>query len=483
MDPGGALICLEVDDMNRLRLLSKNDIDLIHSQSIEILEKIGVGVRSEKASKLLVNSGAEINEARGTVRIPAVLVEEAVRNAPKDITLHGRNPKNDIRLESGLVHFGLGMNTQQVLDLETGERRHSTKEDVGRMAKLADALSNIDFVMPLCSALDKPKIAQDRHELDALLNNTEKPIMCWAEDGRALLRIAAAAAGDHEILRKQPIVSMCANTASPLQHDRKYVENLLEFAQAGVPAVYGPCIQLGATGPVTIAGSLAQANAEVLSGLVISGLAKKGAPFIYGSMGSILDQYTCVMSYGAPELALFNAGATDLAMYYGLPHFGTGGCTDSKLVDEQAVAEATETALVAGLCRTHLVHDVGYIESGMTASYEMIVINDEVAGMVGRVLADEIVSHETISLETIEKVGPGGSYLTAPHTLKYLGKQPRTRLMDRRRFDAWHKDGAKDLLFRAREKAKRLLAEHQPQPLPSDISTAIRDMIENELQY
>jgi trimethylamine--corrinoid protein Co-methyltransferase len=316
--------------------------------------------------------------------------------------------------------------------------------------------------------------------LDALLNNTEKPIICWAEDGRALLRIAAAAAGGDEILRKRPIVSMCANTASPLQHDRKYVENLLEFAQAGVPAVYGPCIQLGATGPVTIAGSLAQANAEVLSGLVIAELAKKGAPFIYGCMGSILDQYTCVMSYGAPELALFNAGATDLAMYYGLPHFGTGGCTDSKVVDEQAVAEATETALVAGLCGTHLVHDIGYIESGITASYEMIVINDEVAGIVGRILADGIVSHETISLETIKKVGPGGNYLTAPHTLKYLSQHFRTTLMDRGRFDAWQKDGAKDLLVRSREKAKRLLAEHQPQPLPSDISTAIRQMIESD---
>jgi trimethylamine--corrinoid protein Co-methyltransferase len=166
--------------MNRLTLLSKNDIHLIHSQSIEILQRIGVVVRSEKASKLLVDSGAEINEDRRTVQIPAALVDEAVKNAPKDITLHARNPKNDIRLESGRVHFGLGMNTQQVLDLETGERRRSTKEDVGRTARLADALPNIDFVMPLCSALDKPKNAQDEHELDALLNNTEKPIICWA---------------------------------------------------------------------------------------------------------------------------------------------------------------------------------------------------------------------------------------------------------------------------------------------------------------
>ena len=178
--------------MNRLTFLSKDDLDLIHSQSIEMLERIGVAVRSEKASKLLVDSGAEIDEDRGTVQIPAGLVEQAVKNAPKEITLYGRNPKHDIRLESGLVHFGLGMNTQQVLDLETGERRRSTKEDVGRMARLADVLPNIDFVMPLCSALDKPENAQDRHELDALLNNTEKTIICWAEDGRVLVRFSGA---------------------------------------------------------------------------------------------------------------------------------------------------------------------------------------------------------------------------------------------------------------------------------------------------
>jgi trimethylamine--corrinoid protein Co-methyltransferase len=466
--------------MKRLTLFSREDLDLIHSQSIEILERVGVAIKSEKASKLLTDSGGEIDQSRGTVKIPATLIEEAVKDAPKDITLYGRNPQHDIRLESGMVHFGLGLNAQQVLDLETGERRFSTKEDVGRMARLADALPNIDFVVPLGSALDKPENVQDRHELDALLNNTEKPIICWAENGQTLLGIAATAAGGNENLSRRPIVSMYGLTASPLQHEKRYVENLIEFAKANIPAVYGSCIQLGATGPITVAGSLTQVNAEVLSGLVIAQLAKKGAPFIYGCMGSILDQYTYVMSHGAPELALVNAGATDLATYYGLPHFGAGGCTDSKVVDGQAVGEATETALLAGLCGTHLVHGIGYIESSVTASYEMIVINDEIAGMVKRMLAEGTISHETISLETIERVGPGGSFLATPHTLKYLGQHFRTTLMDRRRFDGWKKDGAKRLAVRAKEKAKKLLGTHQPQPLPSDISVTIRTMVESD---
>ena len=465
--------------MKRLTLLSKADLDVVHSQSIEILERIGVAVKSEKASKILLDAGAEVDRNRGTVKIPSALVEEAIRDAPKQITLYGRSPRHDINLGAGAVHFGPGLNAQQVLDLETGERRFSTKEDVVRLARLADALPNIDFVMPLGSALDKPESSQDRHELDALLNNTEKPIICWAEDGRVLLRIAAAAAGGVEELARRPIVAMCALTASPLQHDKKYVENLIEFAQAGVPAVYGSCFQLGATSPITVAGALTQINAEVLSGLVIAQLARKGSPFIYGCMGSMLDPYTYVMAHGAPELTLVNVGATDLATHYGLSHFGAGGCTDSKIVDEQAVGEATETTFVAGLSGTPLVHGIGYIESSLTASYEMNVITDEFVGMVKRTLTNEVVSPETISLETIERVGPGGSFLAAPHTLKYMNQHYRATLMDRSRFDAWLKGGARPLAARARETAKRILATHQPEPLPKDVAGTIRSIAEN----
>jgi trimethylamine--corrinoid protein Co-methyltransferase len=465
--------------MKRLTLFSRDDLDIVHSQSIEILEKIGVSVRSQRATKILVESGAEINQHHDTVTIPSALVEEAIKNAPKGITLYGRDPAFDIHLENDHAHFGPGLNAQQILDLGTGERRFSTKEDVARMARLADALPNIDFVMPLGSALDKPESSQDRHELEALLSNTGKPIICWAEDGKRLLRVAAAAAGDIDGLRKRPIVAICALTASPLQHEERYVENLIEFAEAGIPAVYGSCFQLGATSPITVAGSLTQINAEILSGLVIAQLTRKGTPFIYGCMGSMLDQYTYVMAHGAPELTMINAGATDLATYYGLTHFGAGGCTDSKLVDEQAVAEATETTFVAGLCGTHLIHGLGYVESSLTASYEMMVITDEIAGMVKRTLAEEVVSTETISIETIERVGPGGSFLAAPHTLKYASQHFLTKLMDRRRFDGWQKDGAKRLATRAADEAKRLLATHHPEPLPRETAAAIRAAMED----
>jgi trimethylamine--corrinoid protein Co-methyltransferase len=184
--------------MKRLTLLSNKDLELIHSQSLEILWKIGVAMKSERASKILLDAGAEIDSERETVRIPSPLVEESIKKAPKDLILYGRDTRYNIHLKPGTSHFGPGLNAQQVLDLETGERRFSTKEDVARLARLADALPNIDFVMPLGSALDKPDSSQDLHELEALLTNTVKPIICWGENGKTLLRIASTAVGGIE---------------------------------------------------------------------------------------------------------------------------------------------------------------------------------------------------------------------------------------------------------------------------------------------
>lgn len=467
--------------MKPIELFSREELDLLHLRTIEILEKIGIRVGDESAKDLLTQSGAERDEKRKTIRIPESLVKEALKTAPREITLYGRNPEFDMRLVGGRVHFGLGMNAEYVLDLETGERRRSTKDDVGRIARLADALQNIAFVMPLASALDMPEDIQDLHEFEALLNNTEKPVVCWAEHGRLLIKMAAAVAGGIKELRVRPILCNCALTVSPLQHHAKYLETLIESSKAGVPIIYGSCIQMGATGPATIAGSLAQANAEILSALVISQLAAEGSPFIYACEGSILDQKAMVMAYGAPELSLFDLGATALAGYYGLPNFGTGGCTDSKVVDGQAVGEATQTALLAALGGANLIHGIGYMESSATASFEMVVVGDEMAGAVRQILADTEISPETLAFETIQETGPGGSFLSSPHTLKHYRKHHRTTLMDRRGFAAWQRDSAKELQVRAKEKALALLRAHQVEPVPGDISSRIREILRGDV--
>lgn len=462
-----------------LNFLTKDQLNLIHLATIHVLEKTGVGVYEAEAYRLLLDAGCTASGS--TVRIPEHLVAEALKTAPKTVTLQGRGKGKTLRLEDKRVHFGLGSSTTNVIDLETGERRLSTKQDVGNAVRLADALPNIDFVMSLCSALDTTKDVADRHEVEAMLTNTEKPIIAITfgrEGAKDAIKMVRLVTGD-EPKKAKPVITLYSEPIAPLQHDATYTGNLIEFAKAGLPVVYGPCDQAGATSPATLAGTLVQANAEVLSGLVIHQLVGRGAPFIYGVISSIMDMKTTVMSYGAPEFTLINAGAAQIAQLYGLPFFGTGGITDAKVADGQAVAEAALSLGMAALTGTNLIHDIGYVESGLTGCFEMIVICDELAGMASRIIQGIEVNDETLAVDVIDKVGPGGTFLAEEHTLEFFQREHWVpRLMNRQRRGPWSRSGGKDLMYLARETAMRILKEHQPTPLPEDLRKGIRKVVE-----
>jgi len=462
-----------------LEIFTKDQLYLIHSASLRVLQETGVAVYEEEARQLLLNAGCSASGR--VIRIPEHLVSEALRSAPKSITLSGRGKEKILKLEDRRVHFGLGSNTTNVLDLKTGERRSARKRDIEEAARLADALLNIDFVMSLCSALDAQKGVEDRHEIEAMLLNTEKPIIAitYGRGGaRDAIQMATLIAGDAETLRRNPILTLYSEPIAPLQHDATYTGNLIEFAKAGLPVVYGPCDQAGATSPATLAGTIVQANAEVLSGLVIHQLAHKGAPFIQGVISTVMDMKTTIMAYGAPEFTLINAGAAQMAQWYGLPFFGTGGVTDSKVPDAQASAEAALSLIMAALSGTNLIHDIGYLESGLTGSLEMIVICDEIAGMVSRIMEGVEVNDETLAVDVINKIGPGGTFLAEKHTLKYFEREHWIpRIMDRGRYLSWKNEGQRSLRDKARETAEKILREHQPPPLPNNIREEIRRIV------
>ena len=463
----------------KLALLSNDELYQVHLATLEILERTGMTIGSEKALKILSDAGAFVEEEKRLVKIPSHLVKEALKKAPERIVLYGRNPKHDIKLEDGRVHFGLGSTTVKFMDIG-GERKPARKEYIAKAVRIADGLPNIKFAEQFCCALDYTGRAQDLHEIEATLINTEKPVVGIAyslETTRDFIRIASLIVGGIEELRKRPILALYSEPVSPLQHDKIYIENLIGYAKEGLPVVYGPCMNAGSTGPMTLAGTLATSNAEILTGLVISQLVRKGTPFIYGNISTIFDMRTGIMSYGAPEFAVINAASAQLAQHYKLPFFGTGGTTDSKVVDGQAVCEAALSALMAVLSGTNLVHDIGYIESGMTASIEMMVICDEIAGMCFRIVQGMTVNDDTLATDVVAKVGPGGHFLAQKHTLKHLNELWMPTLMDRNRFEAWSKSGTKDLLARAREKALEILKEHQPEPVPKDIVDGIKKII------
>ena len=462
------------------RVLSDDQIYEIHLATLEVLERTGVQIPEEEAVDLLSGAGARVSDG-GQVRIPSYLVEDALRSAPERITLANRDGERRVFLEGNKVYFGTGSDCPYLLDSYTGERRPFQKEDVEKAARLCDHLPNIDFIMSLGLVSDAPTATSDRHQFEAMLVNTKKPIVFTAHDVKGMsdiIEMAAIAMGGREELRRSPCIVLYAEPISPLRHFGAAVRKLLLAAEEEIPAIYTPCPMCGATAPSTLAGTLVTANAECLSGLVISQLKRKGAPFITGGFISIMDMREAILSYGAPELSLLSAALTEIAHFYRLPMFGTAGCSDAKVLDEQAAVESAISCLMSALSGAHLVHDVGFLEYALTGSYEMVVLTDEIIGMVKRIMGGIDVSRETLAVDVIDRVGPGGNFLVEAHTLKHFRQEQWfPDLVDRRTYENWTKAGAKTMGQRAKEKVKKILDEHRPEPLPPDRRRAIAEIV------
>ena len=453
----------------QFRILSDDQIREIHSASLEILERTGVLVLEEESRSLLGDAGARIgNDAR--VRIPSYLVEKALATAPKRITLCGRNGSRKVYLEGNRSYFGTGSDCPNIIDPYTFEKRRMVKEDIAAAARLCDFLPNIDFIMSLGLVSDAPWEISDKHQFEAMLLNITKPIVFTAHDKpgmNGIIEMSSLVAGGEESLKNNPFICLYAEPVSPLKHVGTALRKLLLAAEKEIPVVYTPCPMAGATGPVTMAGVLATSNAECLSGLVIHQLKKPGAPFITGGVISIMDMRDSILSYGAPELDLLSAGMADIAHYYHLPVFGTAGCTDFKTLDEQAAVEASISTLMSALSGSNLVHDIGFLESALTGSCELIVLTNEIIDMVKRIMRGIQVTPETLAVDLVDAVGPGGHYIAEEHTAFNFRKEFwLPHLMDRRRFDQWHREGEKTLGDRLNEEVKKILREHKPEPLP-----------------
>jgi len=407
----------------RLSILSDDEIEAVHLTTLQVLEGTGVKVYSERALKLLKDAGAEVDERARHVKIPNHLIEESIKSTPKCVHLYGRDPKYSLNIEGDNLYTVLGSTVPYVIDPERYERVSGKKGFVAKAARVADALSNIHIAAQFCLALDCPTDVQDLQELEALFTNTTKPVMAIAyspQGARKIIEMAEVIRGGSDRLSRDPLLFLYSEPTSPLEYGEKAADILIEAARSGVPALCGPCVQAGATGPVTLSGTLVQSFAEALTGLTIAQLTRRGAPFIIGVISTVMDMRTAVMSYGAPEFSIINAASSQLAHHYGIPFFGTGGCSDSKLPDEQAVAEATTSLLMAMLTGTNLIHDIGYIDGGNTGSLEMVVMLDEVFSMLGRIVRGMRIDEETLALDVINDVGSGGHYLSHEHTRRFF---------------------------------------------------------------
>ena len=463
-------------------VLSKDELEAIHRATLDVLERTGVRVYSEKCLKMLDEAGCSVDYKNRSALIPSHLVEEALEKKRGAITLFARNPKYNMKLDGRHVYICTDGNGTNTIDLETGRRRPSIKDDIAKSAVIADALDTVDVYWPLVSSQDTPSHVRHLHDLEASLANTEKHVQFETtvspEEARYQIDMAAAVVGGKKELKKRPIVSSVHCTIAPLQHDKGSVEAALEFAKAGVPISFYSMPQAGATGPVTLAGSLTVANAEVLSGLVMAQLASPGAPVIYGTGGAAFDMKACCRTGGSPEQGLFSAAVGELARHYGMPSVAGGFVSSAKEPGGQACYEKMISGVPQVLSGCSIIIGVGLVEDCNTLYFEELVIDEEIVKMVFRLAQGIEVSDETLALDVIRKVGPGGNFLAEKHTLDYLTKEQFIpELTDRGSHEAWLKHGAKNIVDKAKERVRIILEKHRPEPLERDVQKEINGII------
>lgn len=464
----------------KFNMLDREACLRIHGASLEILRRTGVMVHAESGLELLREAGADIEGE--LARISPTLVERVLATAPGPFNLYRRGSEEvAVRLDGEAIYFGPGSDTLNYLDPRTGQRREFRLADVADCIRVCDALEEIGFVMSVGVPRNVPEEFHYRHQFAAMLRGTTKPIVVVCDDladMQAIAAMAAAVAGGFERLASYPTLLLYSEPSTPLRHSREAAEKLLYCAERSIPVTHSPAPMMGGTAPVTLAGAVALGNAEMLSGLVMHQLKNPGAPFLYGHGVHHMDMKAMVSVYGAPEFQLARVFAAEMGRFYGLPVWGYAGHSDSKVIDAQAAVDLQFSVQVALLAGTNLNHDVGYLDSGLTNSPEMMVLADEVISMNRVFAAGARLDAETLALEVIDAVGPGGEFMSHDHTMDHFRQLWSPRLFDRSRLDQWEARGAKDINARVREKTLALIEEHRVEPLPEDVDRAVEAILE-----
>ena len=453
----------------QFRILSDKQIEELHFATLQILERTGVTFECQEAITILGNAGADVSDPN-RVKIPSYMVDQALATAPKMITLYTREGEPAIVL-NGLsgAHFGAKTDLREFLDPYTRKRRVSYIADIADMARLIDALPNIEWGYTSGSNLTLPGVIADKVTVLQIMLNTSKPVICETSDVsslREMITLCSIIAGSEEQFRKTPFFASSSEPVSPLIQGKDALEKSLFCAEKGIPNIVYGMQMAGATAPATFAGCLAIANAEVLSQLVVIQLKKAGAPVIYGSMPNIMEMRTTIYPYGAPELTLMIGALTELCHHYGLPMFGTAGTVDAEVVGVQAAAEITYQLLISALTGADLVHNAGLMYHGIVVSPELLVLANEIIDMVNVLKGGIEINDETLPLDLIERLGPSSDYLSESHTLKHFRKFWVPKIFDR---SMVRKEGVKDCEQLLNQRTIEILETHQPKPVSDDL--------------
>ncbi len=460
------------------QLLSTEGRQAILEQAYRLLETNGVSVFCDEAKKYFADNGCTVEG--DNVKIPAPLVKKCIESAPSMFQVYDRNGNPAMQVGGRNTYVGPGPTCPNFFDIYTGERRPSKKNDAALTARLVDGLEHMDFAMSLVMISDAKKELADIHEVDAMIRNTTKPIVTWAfnaENLQTIIDLCAVVAGSLEKLQEKPFLIVYCEPTTPFLHSKDALEKLILLAKNKIPCIYSPGMIMGATAPVTIAGTLSVGMADSLAGLVLSQLVQEGTPFIGGTGGGPMDMRTMQHAYGSPEFTLLHTGGIEIFHELDIPVFTAAGCSDSKVEDAQSASESMLQIFSAMASGGNIIHDVGFMDAAITGSALSMVMCDELVGQVKRFLKGIEVDEEHLAEEVILDVGAGGNFLSEEHTMELFREEIwAPTLTNRDNYEAWEAAGAKTITQRAHDYTINLLETHVPEEL-SDSALAELDRL------
>ncbi len=461
-----------------LRILTEDQIYEIKRAAFDIMFSVGFKVLHKGARDMLEKAGAVVEGE--LVRVPEYIVKQCLATAPKGFTLYDRQGNRALEIEGRKSYYGTSTGSPRFKDARTGEIHPTRVEDIGIGARVADACDNIDWVMPMGSSQDVPSIAADVYEFEAVVTNTTKPIVFIGYSGRGtelVLEMAAEVAGGMDKLRQKPFLALYPEPISPLVQPDETVDRIFAAADHFIPQVPGPAVQMGATGPVTMAGVVTLITAESLMCLTLAQLRQPGCPVCLSGNVQILNMASGVFGVGYPEMSLGISAQAEVAQSFGLPTWGYAGCTDAKTVDAQAGLESGFSIITQALAGLNLIHDVGYLDQAMVCSPAQLVLGNEAIGMARKFMEGIRVDADTIARQVIEDIGPGGHYLAHKHTLEHCRTAVwNSKLLCREPYENWQAKGEKNMEQQVQERLHHILDNHKVPPLGDKVLERIREI-------
>ena len=459
-----------------MKVLSKDDIELVHQSSLKILSEVGVKIDSPSVVQLLGKTGARIDKRSGLVRLDERIVSQSLKSAPRSIKICSRRGVDFKIPDDNVQLISPDGQPPAVFDVATGKKRPSTLRDGIDFAILSDTLPEVDFVWPSVVATDMPSDKSSSFEFLATIAYTSKHVQHGAispEEANFQIDTASAIVGSREELKRRPIFSDVCTPISPLRYDQGEAEALVLLSRAGVPMVHLSMGIAGSVTPVTVAGTLAVTNAENLCGLTISQVASPGAPSIYSSFSGVTDLRSGIFLCGTPEGILMDTAGIEMAKHYGLPSCSGGPSNAARSLSAEAGYQTAMTATASMLTGSDLMVGLGGLDRAGMMSLEKLVMDCEVWRWVERLRAGINIDDATIGLDAVKRQGPGGVFLSDPHTLKFMRKD-----MMIPQVTGYHLPGEPDysvdeLIEYAKKRAKEILLSHKPQLLEKDVADRV----------